>query len=321
MRSTSRSAANRRRNRAPRLRVAGWYRHHRLCARQSLLSLLRQPISSALTWLVIAIALLLPSLLYIALQALEQQSTKWQEGGQITLYLESGISDEDALTLSSELAQRKEVLGTQYLSKEEAWADFQTQISLPSDRALIDNPLPPSIVLVPSQQSQIDLEALLLILTDLPEVTEVQVDLAWIRQLKRLLSLAQLIVQILGLVLACALLLVVGNTIRLSIESQKSDIQIIKLLGASDDYVRRPFLYLGLWYGVIGALAALAMLAVINSAVAPQLGVFLSAYGVTAPSLLLSWQEFGWLLFIAVGVSSTGARIALWRHLRKIDPK
>lgn len=314
-------ATNRRRNRAPKFDFKGWYRHHALCAKDSLMGLVKQPFSSALTWLVIAIALLLPTLFYIALQAVNEQTEAWQEGGQITLYLNDSTSVESAGTLTEELAARDEVIRATYISKAEAWASFNNVLSLESTLELDENPLPASIVIIPDQQDTADLEAMLLMLQDLPEVEDIQIDLAWIERLQNLIALATSIVELLAIVLAVAVLLIVGNTIRLSIESRKAEIQIIKLLGATDAYVRRPFMYLGLWYGLIGGLAAGLLLTLISLNFQQRLETFLASYGLTAPGTWLNVNEFLALLLASILVSLLGARIALWRHLRDTDPK
>lgn len=315
-----RTASNRRRNRAPKFDFKGWYRHHGMCAKESAMALLKQPISSALTWLVIAIALLLPALFYIALQAINQQTESWQDGGQITLYLSDATDEQDGNRLANELKSRPEISSIDYISKSDAWNDFRSVLSLSSDLALDENPLPANIIVVPKQQDMADLEALILVLSDLPEVEDIQIDLAWIEKLNNVLNLVQSIVQLLSLILTIAVVLIVGNTIRLSIESRKAEIQIIKLLGATDAYVRRPFLYLGFWYGMSGGIAAGLLLIIISATFQESLATFLASYGLTAPAIWLTANEFGILLLSSILVSLFGARIALWRHLRDTDP-
>ena len=316
-----RSASNRQRNRAAGVDIQGWYRHHLKCAREALLGLVRQPISSALTWLVIAIALMLPTLFYIALQAMNAQTQAWQAGGQITLYLDRSATEPAGTELTGILALRPEVESARYISKEQAWQSFRKVMSVQSDLELTANPLPASIVVVPNQQQRSDLEALILMLQDLPDVEDIQIDLAWIDRLNNALDLARSIVQMLSLILAVAVVLIVGNTIRLAIESRKAEIQIIKLLGATDAFVRRPFLYLGWWYGLLGGLAAWLLICAISLYFQSHLATFLADYGLTAPAIWLNGTEFIILLSASILVSLLGARIALWRHLKDTDPR
>lgn len=301
--------------------VSGWARHHIKCATDSFLTLVQQPISSALTWLVIAIALMLPALFYIVLQAASGQASHWQEGGQITLYLTDETSESDGQTLASELSLRPEVLKTEFISKQQAWLNFRPVISENTQLQLESNPLPASVVVVPALQDQTDLEALILTLQDLPEIEDIQIDLAWIAKLNSLLDIARSIVYLLGIILAVAVLLIVGNTIRLSVESRKSEIEITKLLGATDAFVRRPFMYLGAWYGLFGGIAACVFLTLISVNFQSVLEPFLAGYGLSAPAVWLNAGELATLLLAAIVVSLAGARIALWRHLRDTDPK
>lgn len=318
---TKRYSANKQRQRNSATDFTGWYRHHIKCSKEALLSLVKQPISSGLTWLVIAIALILPTLFYVSLQAINTQTQTWQEGGRITLYLNDDVSPVGGSTLANELAARSEIDRTEYISQAAAWQNFREVLSLQSDLELNDNPLPAAIVVIPVEQELADLEALILVLENLDDVEDIQIDLAWIERLNNMLALIESIVRLLSIILSIAVILIVGNTIRLAVESRKAEIQIIKLLGATDAFVRRPFLYLGLWYGLFGGVAAWALLTLISLNLQPKLETFLATYGLTAPRIWLSISELGILLLASILVSLLGARIALWRHLKDTDPR
>lgn len=315
-------AVNRRRDEPAQGATAGWLRHHRDCAVSALMRLVRNPLSSALTWLVIAISLTLPALFYLALTSLEDQTKRWQAGGQITLYLTDDTSVEAGRTLSEELGQRPEVISVRYIGADEAWQSFSQSLTLDDDRLQLEsNPLPASIVLVPNGQSATDLEALRLVIDGLPQVEDIQLDLAWIDRLNRFLELIASGVTGLAVLLGVAVLLVVGNTIRLAIESRKEEIRIIKLLGATEAFVRRPFLYLGLWYGLLGGIAAWILVSGIAWWLHEPLSAFLDTYGLDAHITWLDAGETLTLLACAILVSLVGARIALWRHLREAEPR
>lgn len=313
--------ANRRRSGTSGNRSA-WLRHHRDCASQSLMRLLRSPVSSALTWLVIAISLTLPTLFYLALSSLQAQTEQWQEGGQITLYLEQGLADSEGERLTGELDARPEVARAYYISAKEAWESFQATLSINRQAlGLTDNPLPASIVVVPSQQDSSQLEALQLIIRGLPEVEEVQLDLAWIDRLNRFLELIYSIVTGLAVLLGVAVLLVVGNTIRLAIESRKDEIRVIKLLGATEAFVRRPFVYLGIWYGLLGGVAAWVLVTAVAWWLRSPLTAFLGTYGIEANVAWLGFTDTLVLILASIGVSLAGAHIALQRHLKDAEPR
>lgn len=315
-------AKNRRRDEPAQGATTAWIRHHRDCARSALLRLVRNPVSSALTWLVIAISLTLPTLFYLALASLEHQTERWQAGGQITLYLTDATTQDEGRTLTEELAQRPEVISTRYVSADEAWQSFSQSLTLDDDRLqLQSNPLPASIVVVPDGQSAADLEALQLLIDGLPQVEDIQLDLAWIDRLNRFLELIATGVTGLAILLGVAVLLVVGNTIRLAIESRKEEIRIVKLLGATEAFIKRPFLYLGLWYGLLGGIAAWILVSGIAWWLHTPLSAFLDTYGLDAH---VTWLDFGEtliLLLSATLVSLAGTHIALWRHLREAEPR
>lgn len=300
--------------------VGSLIRHHQQCAKDAFFSFVQQPISSALTWLVIAIALLLPALLYVGLQALSSQTQTLQEGGQITLYLKESVTDARANALGIELQARNEVLSTQYIDKQSAWEDFQNVLGTQTPLLLEDNPLPSSIVVVPTQQNNADLEALIFLLQDLPELEDIQIDLDWLNRLNHLISIIRSFAQLMSIILATAALLIVGNTIRLAIEARKDEVQIIKLLGATDAYVRRPFMYIGFGYGLLGGVAANALLILINILFNQPIVEFLSAYGIEPVRSWLSFSEAMSLLLASIFISLTGARMALWKHLKDTDP-
>jgi cell division transport system permease protein len=316
------SKANTRRRDQAATHHQAWLRHHRDCALDALLRLVRQPVSSALTWLVIAISLTLPALFYLGLSSLQQQTAQWQEGGQITLYLRPTVSVADGERLTDELNARAEVLRAQYISADEAWASFRDTLNLSRSPLEADsNPLPASIVVIPLQQSSQQLEVLRILIDGLPEVEDVQLDLAWIERLNRFLELINRIVAGLAILLGIAVLLVVGNTIRLAIESRKAEIQVVKLLGATDAFIRRPFIYLGLWYGLVGGLAAWLLVSLVVWWLSGPLAAFLGTYGLSAAIAWLSPGESLLLLTAAILVAMLGARIALWRHLKDAEPQ
>jgi cell division transport system permease protein len=315
------TGANRRRERSSNNRSA-WVRHHKDCASQSLMRLLRSPVASALTWLVIAISLTLPTLFYLALSSLQAQTSQWQEGGQITLYLEQGLANSEGDRLTSELNARPEVARAYFISADEAWASFQDSLSISRQEMRFEgNPLPASIVVIPAQQNSSQLEALQLIINGLPEVEDVQLDLAWIERLNRFLDLIYSVVTGLALLLGVAVLLVVGNTIRLAIESRKDEIRVIKLLGATEAFVRRPFVYLGIWYGLLGGVAAWILVTTVAWWLRGPLAAFLNTYGLEANVAWLGFTDTIVLILASIGVSLAGAHIALQRHLKDAEPR
>lgn len=315
----SKKRATRRRSSAPKSSYKAWLRHHQLCLRDAFFDVIRQPVSSAMTWLVIAIALLLPALLFLGLKTAHQYTDQWQEGGQITLYLNEAVTNEQAQSLLQELMARPEILQGRFISADQAWAEFSQQIQVGQTLTLDKNPLPASLVLVPKQQSASDLEALVITLQDLPELDDIQLDLIWIERLNQILGFLTVSVNALAMLLSLAVLLIVGNTIRLAIESRKDEVQVFLLLGATHRYVRRPFLYLGAWYGAFGGLVGCVLLWLVSRFLGARLTPLLQSYGQDSVALTLHPTEPLLLLLASVLISLIGARLALWRHIRAIE--
>lgn len=302
-------------------RMQAWWRHHKLLFVQTPKTMLRQPVASLLTWLVIAIALTLPALLFVMVSHLSQLSSGWHAGAQISLYLAAEATEEQGQALSQSLASRPEISHSRYISRAESLQEFRRLSGLGDlIDALPSNPLPAVIVLEPSLQ-QLDLaEALADTLADLPEVDLVQLDLDWLVRLHSLLQLLQRAVMTLTALLALAVLLVVGNTIRMAIEQRRSEIIVMKLVGGTNAFVRRPFLHLGFWYGLFGGLFALLLVWLSLAFVQPPLSILVASYGAQLPSLGLNLAQSLALVALAIVISLLGSLVAVARHIRAIEP-
>ncbi len=303
-------------------RFTAWRRHHRAMAIDSLVRLLRTPFASLMTWAVIAIALSLPVALYVFLSNAQLVSSHWDGSAQISLYLKASVSDADGRALSQRLEMQDRIAETHYLSKDQALAEFK-EFSGFGDALnyLDDNPLPAVIIVRPASGTLHDQESLVQSLDALPEVDEAQLDLAWVKRLYHIMELSQRMVTALGLLLSLAVLLVVGNTIRLAIENRRQEIVVIKLIGATNAFVRRPFLYTGIWYGLGGGLLAWVLingsLIWLDTPVRALASAYASDFRLVGLGmrdsilLLLSSTLFGWL----------GAWLAVGRHLGRVEPR
>jgi cell division transport system permease protein len=304
-------------------RLRSWLRHHRLSSTDSLQRLLRSPFSSVLTWLVIGIALALPVGLSVALENVKAISGNWDSPAQISLFLRPEISLQAAQVLQQRLLVRDDVAATRLISQAEALQEFQ-QLSGFGDvlRNLDDNPLPNLILVTPAARSLKGEQAALLqaSLQREPGVARAVLDMAWVQRLNALMHLSQRLVTVLAAILALGVLLVIGNTIRLAIENRRDEIVVVKLVGGSDAFVRRPFLYTGLWYGLGGASVS-------------WLIVSLSLWGLREPlsALALLYQSdfhlqglnaSSGLQLLALGavLGLFGAWLAVARHLSVIQP-
>ena len=300
-----------------------WLQHHRLSAADSLVRVLDNLGSSLLTWLVIGIALALPVGLNVALDNVSRVSAGWESPAQISLFLQAGVASDRARQLVGELAARKDVSETRLISREDALDEFRTLSGFADVLAsLEENPLPDLILVTPvATLNESGASALRVELEAMPEVAEAVLDMEWLQRLNSLMDLGRRLVLAVGGMLIIGVLLILGNTIRLGIESRRDEIVIVKLVGGSNRFVRRPFLYTGLWYGVGGGvLAALlvsAALWFLKEPIGDLALLYESAFQLHGLGVMgaLNLVILGGLLGLA------GAWLAVSRHLVHIEPR
>lgn len=303
-------------------RSEAWLVHHQLVAVETLLRMLKHPVASILTWLVIAIALTLPGVLWMSLDNMQQLSGSFQESGRITLYLNSTATDSDAKALTERLGTDSQVRSVEYINAEQSLAEFRQYSGLDAALDLLgSNPLPAVILVEPPLGiSQQKTEQLLQRLRQETVVESVQVDMEWVERLYSLLGLLERVVWVLGGLLALAIVLVVGNTIRLDIAARVDEIRVVKLVGGTNAWVRRPFLYTGLWYGLIGGVLAWLFLIVCWLLLRPAVANLAALYGSAFYLKPLSAEAAMILLGSAMLLGWLGAWWSVSRHLTQIEP-
>lgn len=296
---------------------------HKKNAASTLLDVLRHPTNSLLTILVLAIALALPTAFYVFSSNAKAISSNWSGGVQMALFLKDNVNQEQRASLIQELSFRPEFKEVVLVSKEEAIEDFKLQSGFGDALDyLSENPLPDSIILTPydSHSDAPILEQLAQELEQNPMVDLAQLDMAWIQRYQAILDISQRIGSFVSILLAFGVLLIVGNTIRLAILNRRDEIQVIKLVGATDAFIRRPFLYTGFWYGLIAALLAALMVNIVllllqrpSSTLAELYNSGFSLMGL-APNQTIS------LLAIGAGLGLFGAWFSVSKHLKDIQP-
>jgi cell division transport system permease protein len=246
----------------------------------------------------------------------------WQRAAQISLYLKLDASVSEGEALRTQIKGMPGVADAEYVSREQALDEFQQQSGLGEAlRELPENPLPGVVVVTPAEVDKPALEALRQRLAELPKVELAQLDLVWVERLAAILKLGDRFVFGLTVLLVSALLLVIGNTIRLHIENRRTEIEVIKLVGGTDAYVRRPFLYMGALYGLGAGVLSWGVLAFglnwLDDAVVGLSGLYGSDFSLAGvpPADGLS------LLLGAVLLGYIGAWIAVARHLRELAPR
>lgn len=297
------------------------FSRHQEVAVDSLSRLLSEPGSSFLTWTVIGIALALPLCLMLFLANLQQLNAGLDEAGNISLFMEKGIDEDGLQRARTSILAMENVSAVSVITAEQALDEFQSTSGFGNALdGLDDNPLPAVLVVTPSVQ---EMDSLRLLAGELEEVNGVdaaQVDLEWIQRLYALVGLAERLTVGLALLLCISVVLVIGNTVRLAIENRRDEILVVKLVGGTDAYVARPFLYTGIWYGVGGGLIAAVVTVIAFILLGGPVGRLMSLYdssfslsGLDVSGLLL-------LLLVAGGLGLAGGWLSVIRHLRRIEP-
>lgn len=295
---------------------------HRASLGDSLQRLVRQPFGSFLTCLVMGIALSLPMGLSLLLDSVERLGGSWQRAAQISVFLKLELPDGEGQALREQVAGMPEVRAAEWIGREQGLEQLQQHSGLGDAlKELPDNPLPAVVLVTPQEIDKPALEALRERLAGLPGVEQAQLDLQWVERLGAILRLGERFIFGLAVVLILALLLVVGNTIRLHIENRRAEIEVIKLVGGTDGYVRRPFLYAGAFYGVGAGVLAWGLLEYglgwLNESVVGLAGLYGSDFALGGVPL-----EDGLSLLVgAVLLGWVGAWLAVARHLRQLEPK
>jgi cell division transport system permease protein len=281
-----------------------------------------QPFASLLTILVIATALALPAGLRVAVNNADAVSNSWQGAADFTVYLKLEVSEEAAGRIAHAIEARPDVASVTFIDRDAALAEFRARSGFGEALdALGGNPLPHTLVVSPGSGVATDVEALAKAIGTLPETDLVQVDTAWVARLRAMLALADRLVDFATVLLALAVSIVIGNTIRLEINNRSVEIEVTKLVGGTDGFIRRPFLYLGLCYGLAGAVVALAIIAVALLLLGPPVRALAALYGSGFSLAGLSLRESGILLGGGAVLGWAGAGLAAARHLRAIEPK
>ena len=299
-----------------------WLRHHKTTARESYKRLWQTPIPTLMTLAVLAIALALPALMYVGLKNVYQLSGEWKGDPKISLYLQTELSDEQAEAFSQKMLLRQDLIAVELVTKDQGLLEFQAMSEFSDVLEFLDsNPLPAVVVIQAKDDRKEALLALQQELSQLKEVDQAVLDMIWVERLAAFVELANRLVLVLGCLLAFSVLLVVGNTIRLSIENRKDEIQVAKLVGATDSWVQRPFIYTGFWFGLLGTVIAWLFVQISLLLVSEPVTEIASLYQSGFDLQGLGFGDTLLLIISGILLGLLGAKLAVSRHLRDIEPK
>lgn len=300
-----------------------WLQRHAQVALESLGRLYRNLLPSIMTAAVIGIALALPSGLYLLLDNLHRLSGSWDGQASISLFLKENVPEAQTESLATRIRAWPEVASLTLISPAQALEEFSAQSGLADALEALDgNPLPAVLIVTPhtAHTTPAAAAALQKKLRGLPEVDLAQLDLEWVQRLAAIIDIARRGILVIGTLLALAVLLVIGNTIRLEIQNRRAEIVVTKLIGATNAFVRRPFLYSGLWYGLLGALLAWLLVVVGFWLLADPVARLAGLYGSDFTLETLPLYSLGLLLAGGILLGLLGSWLAVGRHLSAIEP-
>jgi len=301
-----------------------WLERHVQTIVGSLGRLWRQPLATLLTVLVIGIALALPACLHVLVQNVRAASGGWNNALDVSVYLKQGTSLDDARKVADRVRQRRDVADVTLIPADKAFEEFSRSSGFGEALgALKDNPLPHALIVRPAEDFRDP--AMVATMTEeigkLEAVDIVQLDTEWVSRFNAMLDVVRRVVFLAAGLFALGVLVIVGNTIRLDIENRREEIEVTKLLGGSDAFVRRPFLYNGVWYGLGGGLVAWLVVAVVIILLSDPVRRIAGLYGSSFD--LHGLGPEGSLALVAGGIvlGWMGSFVAASRELRGIEPK
>ncbi|MEG3767415.1 permease-like cell division protein FtsX [Alteromonas sp. 14N.309.X.WAT.G.H12] len=290
----------------------------------SLGELWRQPAASIMTIAVLGLSITLPSTLYILVKNTEKISAGWDQASEISLFLKDSTSAASAQQLLTRLKTWPEIESVTFIPADEALKEFQYLSGLGDAIAYLEsNPLPDVVLVTPNEKYATPTAARLLLekLRNQREVDIGKLDIEWLERLYALLDIARDLVSLIGVLLFISVVLIIGNTIRLNILSQREEILVMKLVGATDAFIHRPFMYTGFWFGLLGGLLAWFAVIIILWWMDSSIQAFASLYQKEFNITGLSGNALLLMLALSVGLGLVGSLISVQRHVQEIEPK
>lgn len=302
--------------------MRAWLAQHRRALVESVARLARTPFASLLNIGVIGIALALPVGLYVGLMNVERLAPNLAADPQISLFLALDATAEDAAQIGGQLKAHPGVRHYTFVPRAEALADLETATGLTDIAAsLSHNPLPDAYVVDAKDGSPQALERLRDEFRTWGHVAHVELDSAWANRLQAALSVGRLAILLLSTLLAFALVAITFNTIRLQILTRRQEIEVAKLIGATDPFIRRPFLYYGAALGTAGGVAAWLIVALALALLNRGLADLSHLYGTSLEMQRLALIDSASLLGFAAWLGWVGAWLSVGRHLADIEPR
>ena len=300
-----------------------WLARHTSTSLGALGRLSRQPFASLMIILVIGVTLALPAAINVIVKNMQSVSNSWSNALDFSMYLKKDLTVSDAEDLANLIRQRADIESVGLITADEALLEFKKQSGFGKAlNQLSENPLPHALVIRPSSgNTGASLTLLQEEIRNLPETELVQVDTEWVQRFHAILDIVRQAISIGAVLLGIAIVVIIGNTIRLDIENRREEIEVTKLIGASNAFVRRPFLWTGFWYGLLGGAFALLLvqygLYLLREPVSRLAGLYQGKIAVAS----LTITESSAIIGIAVFLGLFASWVTAARHMRRIEPR
>ncbi len=305
------------------MNVGAYFDRHAQTLVGSLGRIAEAPVAFLMTMTVIGMAIALPLCLYVFLQNARQAMTGWNDAFELSVYLSKSTTPERTDEIAAQVRARADVANVRVILAPQALAEFRRYSGFGDALdALQENPLPNTLVVTPTPAASTaaGTAALRTALRAVPDVDQVQLDTQWVQRLIAIVNLLRRVVWLAAGLLGLGVALIVGNTIRLDIQSRRAEIEVMKLVGASDRFARRPFLYAGLWYGSGGGVLALLLVVIAVAWVSGPVRRLAHLYGSGFSLTGIGFKAGAVVLLASALLGWIGAWIAATQHIRSINP-
>ncbi len=290
-------------------------------AKASFAALWRRPLGNILTLAVISMALALPASLYLLSKNIASVAERVAEPSQLSVYLHIDTPEPRIIVLKDDLERRDEIAKVKYISPQQGLDDLSQYAGFEQAISLLDNAtLPAVLVVTPKVDSREQIQTLAKALQAEEGVTDVRMDEYWFARLDAIRHLATIVVISLSSLMLMSVFLIVGNTLRFNVQANKEEIQTMKLIGATDAYILRPYLYSGMWFGLLGAVAAWLLTALMTILLNGAVEALAQLYDSRFRLIGLGWDESLLLLMLGVFLGCVAAKVSAKRHLKEIEP-
>ena len=290
-------------------------------ARLSLREFWQRPLGNVLTLAVIAMALAMPASLYLLGKNLSAASTKVTSPSQVSAFLKERTPEARVMILKDQIEGMPEVEKVAYISPQQGLEDLSQYSGFDQALTLLDDyALPGVLVMTPKNNDREALDRLVAKVKSEQDISDIRLDEDWLTRLDAIKNLVNGIVLTLALLMLGSVFLIVGNTLRFNVLANKEEIQTMKLIGATDSFILRPYLYSGVWFGFLGASIAWVLTAIITVLLNSSVEQLAQLYDSPFRLVGLSWDESLLLIMVGTFLGCLAAKISAQRHMKDIEP-